>query len=281
MKINGRELAENIYTDLRGRVAALQAKEVTPRLCVILVGDDPASQVYVQQKKLKGEQINAIIDIIPYPTETSAETILSKVRALNADNSVHGIIIQRPLPPHISPEVVGEAVADIKDVDGFKAESPFNVPVVMAVFRILEEIFKQTHEAMTDLESWLKTKNIVLIGKGGTAGKPIADYLKEIGTTPHIIDSRTANPQELTKQADIIISSVGKQEIIKPDMIKPGVILIGVGLNKDTAGKLHGDYEEEAIQAIASCYTPTPGGVGPVNVAMLLHNLVTATENQI
>jgi methylenetetrahydrofolate dehydrogenase (NADP+)/methenyltetrahydrofolate cyclohydrolase len=132
-----------------------------------------------------------------------------------------------------------------------------------------------------ELLSWLKAKTIVLIGKGDTAGKPLFDYLSEIGTRPQLIDSKTENPQELTKQADLIISSVGKPEIIKPDMLKQGVILIGVGISKDAAGKLHGDYEEDAIQTIASAYTPTPGGVGPVNVAMLLNNLVTATENQI
>ncbi len=311
MKIDGREIAESIYADLRTRVGELQKREVTPRLCVILVGEDPASQIYVLQKKIKGEQINAIIDIITYPIEAITDTILNKVRELNADTSVHGIIIQRPLPPQINTDVICEEVADIKDVDGFKSQSPFHVPVVMAVMNILQticniELEQGVARLGTPLErpqeaarprtsewgeerqdpdgeffSWLKSKNIVLIGKGDTAGKPIGDYLKEIGTTPQIIDSQTENPQELTKQADIIISSVGKQELIKPDMIKQGVILIGVGISKDAAGKLHGDYEEEAIHAIASAYTPTPGGVGPVNVAMLLHNLVTATEQQI
>ena len=303
MKIDGRQIAATIFEDLQKKVATLGEKGITPKLAVILVGEDPASEAYVLQKKLKGENINAVVEIFTYPVTVTADELLEKIRLLNHDRNTHGIIVQRPLPEQINPEVIGQEIANEKDVDGFKSESPFQVPVVMAVVRILEEVYKSLRpdsgvvaeappqndvilanevrpESISDFHFWLKSQHIILLGKGSTAGKPLLDYFNEIGAQPTLIHSQTKNPQELTKQADIIISSVGKTGLIRPEQLKNGTILISVGLSRGEDSKLHGDYNEEEIQTIASFYTPTPGGVGPVNVAMLLFNLITAAEQQ-
>ncbi len=303
MKIDGREIADEIFQDLKKRVGELEKKGlpagrqgVIPHLAVILVGEDPASKVYVMQKKARGEDIDVTVDLFHYPKNVSISDLLDKVRELNSNPQIHGIIVQRPLPEHINQDVLEKEIIDAKDVDGFKPESPFIVPIVLAVLLILEEVFYSSSE-MQSIESrssrlanarsnnneflnWLKSKNIVLLGKGSTAGKPIFDYFTEIGAQPTLIDSKTENPESITKQADIIISSVGKKDLIKPEVIKKEVILISIGINRGADGKLHGDYDEEKIQEMASFYTPTPGGVGPVNVAMLLANLVTSAEKQ-
>ena len=311
MKVDGKQIASKIFDDLKNRVARLQAPErsdggqgepITPHLAVILVGENPASEAYVLQKQLRGKTIDANIEVLRYSPDISAQILIDKIRELNANSQIHGIIVQRPLPEHIDPDLIENEIADAKDVDGFKPGSPFYVPLVLAVMRILEEVYKaQTDsgvvakappqndvilasdegarpESLVDFLSWLQSKKIVLFGKGSTAGQPIMDYFKEKGIDFEFIERTRENPEEVTQKADIIISSVGKKDIIKPTMIKNGVILIGVGINKDEDGHLYGDYEEDQIKDIASFYTPTPGGVGPVNVAMLLENLITSAE---
>ena len=277
MKIDGVRIAEKIFEDLKSRVGELRKNNITPKLAVVLVGENSASEAYIAQKQLRIKEINADIEIIRFPVEISSETLIDKIRELNLNSQTHGIIVQRPLPDHIDPDTIENEIVDIKDVDGFKTGSPYHIPVVLAVMKILEEIYTISNQPNPFL-SWIKSQQIVLLGKGSTAGKPLMDYLKEIGVNFELIDSRTENPQEITKQADIIISSVGKENFIKPEMLKKSVILIGVGINKNKDGQIHGDYEEEQIKDIASFYTPTPGGVGPVNVAVLLDNLLTAAE---
>ena len=297
MRIDGKAIADSIFADLKSRVGDLETKNITPKLAVILVGEDPASEAYVMQKQLKADNINAEVEVLQYAVETTTETLLDKIRLLNSDNTTHGIIVQRPLPPHIDPDVLEEIIMESKDVDGFKPGSPFYVPVVLAVLRLLNEIYvslreNEVSEAISsneiaasptasrndDIITWLKTKKIVLIGKGSTAGKPLMDYFNEMGVPFQVIDSKTEHPQEITKQADIIISSVGKGSIITQENIKPGVSLIGIGIHRGEDNKLHGDYDEDQVKDIAGYYTPTPGGVGPINVAMLLDNLITAAE---
>lgn len=287
MRIDGKVIADAIFAGLKERVEELEKKSITPKLAVILVGEDPASEAYVMQKQLKADNINAQVEIFQYPVETTTEDLLDKIQLLNTDSATHGIIVQRPLPAHINPDVLEEAINENKDVDGFKPSSPFHVPVVLAVLRILTEIqANESNPALhsdlsnppLDLTTWLKTQKLVLIGKGSTAGRPLMDYLNEMGITFQLIDSKTEQPEEITKQADIIISSVGQGNIIRSDMIKQGVSLIGIGIHRGEDGKLHGDYEDDQIENIASFYTPTPGGIGPINVAMLLENLVTAAE---
>lgn len=265
MLINGKEIARKILSDLKLKI---QKQGVIPHLAIILIGNDPASKAYVNQKKLKAEAVGIKTIIKRCSTDVSQSNLLSTIQQFNNNNNVHGIIVQQPLPSHLNLESITNAIDPGKDVDGFHPESKFQSPISLAVFSILQSI-----------NVFLEGKNIVVIGKGETGGQPVIQALKKMGNNPAVVDSKTENPEVLTKNADVIISAVGKPQVIKPNVIKKGVILISIGLHKGPDGKLHGDYEEPEIKNIASYYTPTPGGVGPVNVAMLLKNLLTACEN--
>ena len=250
MIIDGKAIAENILTQLSETIKTMG---VTPTLAVIQIGDNPASLAYIRQKQKAAEKIGAKIIV---------SNTLSDVDRFNADPHIHGLIIQRPVP-----EPVGEYhVKREKDVDGFEKNSPFDVPVAHAIGEILTHI-------QTDF-----SKKFVVIGRGETAGAPIAHYLNKQHCATSVVHSQTPNPEEIIKQADVIISCVGKERVVTKDTIKPGAILISVGIWRNDARKLHGDYDESDISDIASYYTPTPGGVGPVNVACLMQNLVKACK---
>lgn len=237
----------------------------------------------------------------------TTKELVKKINALNDDPGNHAILIQRPLPPQIDTKKLEMLVSPQKDVDGFHPNSPYTLPLPLAVVKILEEIYlslregrlEATNEAIPrdqdeshriaaplsvtrndKFKQWLNSKKIVILGKGPTAGGPILKYLTKLGLKPTQIDSKTPNPDELIKKAGIVISAVGKPNIITPEKIKKGAILIGVGIFRGEDKKIHGDYNETDIKNIASFYTPTPGGVGPVNVAMLLDNLLNTAEKQ-
>lgn len=292
MIIDGKEIANHILQGLKLQVARLREKNVIPHLVIILINNNPASVAYVNQKKIKGKSIGANIAVKHISKDISQSQLLKTIEQFNNDNNVHGIIVQRPLPKHIDEEIISQAIDPKKDVDGFHPNSYFQSPIAKAVLRVLNKIysssersesrssrFANAHSNNNIFTEWLKSQQIVIIGKGATGGKPVTDMLKKMNITPSIIDSKTPNPKTITKKADIIISAVGKANIVKPEMIKKGVILIGVGLHKEEDGKLHGDYDEEKIKNIVSFYAPTPGGVGPVNVAMLLKNLIQDVKN--
>lgn len=266
MKIDGKQIAEKIFEELKAKVKKLREKNIIPNLAIILVGNDPASKSYIRQKILTAEKIGIKTSLFQYPNSISTRSLLERLNDLNHLSNVHGIIVQQPLPPHINIEKITQAIDPKKDVDGFHLKSKFEPPIAAAILEILKE-------------TPLKSKKIVILGKGQTGGKLIIQALKKMQIEPTVIDSKTKNPETLTKNADIIISAVGKPQVIKSAMIKKGVVLISIGLHKGSDGRLHGDYNEEEIKDIASFYTPTPGGVGPVNVAMLMENLVDATEN--
>lgn len=266
MIIDGREIARKIFEDLKKRVGELREKNIIPHLTIILLGNDPSSESYVRQKELKAANIGALTTVYNLPVTINQEQLLSTIEQLNNDNHVHGIIVQRPLPPHIDPTKIDEAVRSEKDVDGFRHNSPFLPPLGIAVYKILTQVGK------------LSNKKIVIMGKGKTGGSPVMQVLKQRDIPFTLTDSKTENPEKIISEADIIVAAVGKPNIITKTMIKKGVVLIGIGMHKGEDGKLHGDYDEEQIKDIASFYTPIPGGVGPVNVAMLLSNLVTAAE---
>lgn len=279
MRIDGKKIAEELFSDLKKRVAILRGKNITPHLVIILVGSNPASVAYVNRKELKAEEIGAKATIINLDEKTSHEDLLSLVKRMSKDPLVHGLIVQRPLPKQIKLNKVNKAVDPKKDVDAFHPKTKFQMPLARAVLRILEEIFTRSHlDQGATLTQWLKSQNIVIIGKGETGGGPTIQLLIKMGIEPKVIDSKTHNPSLITHNADILISAVGRQHVVKATMLKKDVILISVGMHKGTDGKLHGDYEEDEIKSIASFYTPTPGGVGPINVAMLLENLVHAAE---
>jgi len=268
MIIDGKEIAEKILTHLSGDVTHQKEKGVTPILAVILIGNDPSSESYVKQKEKTAQKIGADLHIIRYGQTVTKHEIQEKIIELNTDPKIHGIIIQRPIPKHIQDETLLNSINPEKDVDGFVPGSPFDVPVAKAITHILESI--------PNIE--LKKKHIVVIGRGETAGKPIACYFLVNGYSLSVIHSETKPEErkELLKQADIIISCVGKPNTVLSDEIQRGVILISVGIHRGQDEKLHGDYDEPSIASIASYYTPTPGGVGPINVACLMENLVKA-----
>lgn len=271
MKIDGKQIANKILKDLKLKVIKLQEKDISPKLAIILVGEDPASAAYVRQKELKAESVGIKTTTVHLSDKISQENLLETIQQFNNDDNIHGIIVQQPLPQNVNLNSITNAIDPKKDVDGFRPDSYFQMPIAMAVFRILEELRIKIKD--------LRNKNIVIVGKGETGGKPIINSLQKLKIKPFVIDSKTQNSLSLMKNADIIISAVGKSDVVKEKMIKNGVILISVGLHKGNDGKLYGDYNENEIKKAASFYTPTPGGVGPVNVACLLKNLIESACN--
>ena len=286
MKINGRQIAKKILVDLRKRVKKLQEKNLIPHLAIVLIGNDPASNAYVKQKILTAKRVGIKTSLFKYPNSISEKNLLSCLNDLNHLSNIHGIIVQRPLPAQIDTRVIARVLDPANDLDGFHPHSLFQSPLAMAVLEILKNVFGRLRDGVApaahlegEFKNWLKSQKIVVIGKGETGGQPIIETLRKIDIAPTIVDSKTKNPSNLTKNADIIISAVGKENVVKAEMIRKNCILISIGLSKGKDGKLHGDYDEEKIKNIALFYTPTPGGVGPVNVAMLLKNLVTTLDS--
>jgi methylenetetrahydrofolate dehydrogenase (NADP+) / methenyltetrahydrofolate cyclohydrolase len=264
MKIDGKSIAEEILNSLTADVSALKEKNITPTLAVILIGNNESSKSYIKQKELKAAQIGAKIKLFHFQSLTQ-EKLLKLIDELNLDPKIHGIIVQRPLPLEIDRSVISLAVNPSKDVDGFNPQSNFDAPVALAVERILKSV------KIDDLNNY----KITVIGKGETAGGPIINYLKKNGLNPQVIDRKTENPGQIIKNSPIIISAAGKERVIKPEYLNKNQILIGVGLfQKD--GKLKGDYEVSEIVEKVKYFTPTLGGVGPVNVSFLMKNLVGA-----
>lgn len=252
MQIDGKQIAEDILTTLKQEVQKLSA---IPTLAVVQLGDNPASLAYIRQKKKAAENIGARVII---------SNDIADVARYNIDLQIHGLIVQRPVPS----DTLRYAVIPRKDVDGFEPYSPFDVPVALAVWTIIQSTGKTP-------------KTFAVIGRGETAGAPIARYLEKQNCATSIIHSQTPNPVEIMRRADCIISCVGKDRVLTKEHIKPGAILIGVGIWRNENGKLRGDYNEEEIADSAGAYTPTPGGVGPVNVACLMQNLVKACKMNI
>lgn len=279
MEINGKEIAASLLEALITRVETLKEKNITPSVAIILVGNDPASERYVKSKQRKAEKIGATTIRINLPNEISENELVKKIKELNNDPLIHGIIVQRPLPPHIDSNAVNNATDPKKDIDGFRADSLFLMPLAEAVFKILDEVYKKSQNTKSEtVTDWLKTKTIVVIGKGETGGGPVISLLKKKDIPYTVLDSKTENRSSVLKNADVIISAVGKKDVFTSYDIKKGVILIGVGMHKEEDGNMHGDYDQTSIRGKARFYTPIPGGVGPVNVAMLLENLLKAAD---
>lgn len=257
MKIDGKALADVMLAQLAKTV---KEKNLHPALAVILVGDNPESLAYIRQKKIATERIGGRFILEKLPAVTTQKELDARVAMYNNDPAVTGVIVQRPIPG------ITARVASEKDVDGFEENSPFAVPTAQAVLLLLKKFAPD-----------FQNKRIVVVGRGETAGKPIAASLAKLHCTTSIVHSETPDPDTLLRQADSIISCVGKP-VITAGSVKPGALLLSVGLWRDSTGSLHGDYEENDIKDIAGAYTPTPGGVGPVNIACLMQNLVMATQ---
>jgi methylenetetrahydrofolate dehydrogenase (NADP+)/methenyltetrahydrofolate cyclohydrolase len=278
MKIDGKQIAQEILDNLKKQTKKLKEKHIYPKLAIILVGNDPSSVSYINQKKIKAELIEAKTIIKHFPSDTSTTTLLKAIKEFNDDGKVHGIIVQQPLPKHINLKDIVNAIDPKKDVDGFHQNSHFQMPINMAVLKILEKVYVNTPNLESRFIDWLKDKKIVILGKGKTGGKPIIKLFERMKIPVASIDSKTEEPENLTQNADIVISAVGKANILKPQMIKEGVALIGIGISRGKSAKLMGDYDQSEVKNIASFYTPTPGGIGPINVTYLLKNLVQAAE---
>jgi methylenetetrahydrofolate dehydrogenase (NADP+) / methenyltetrahydrofolate cyclohydrolase len=269
MKIEGKLIASKLLDKLKPQVEALKQKGITPTLAIILIGDDESSKSYIKQKELKAREIGAEIKLFHFQS-TSQDELLEIINKLNDDLNIHGIIVQRPLPKSFDKELISRIIKPEKDVDGFNPESNFDAPVGEAVIETLKSI------GLTDLSN----KKIVVVGKGETAGGPIINLLDKLELGFKIIDSKTENPDEIIKNSDIIISAVGRQGIIKPELLNTNQTLIGIGLFP-VEGKLKGDYEESEVEGKVKYYTPTLGGVGPVNVACLMDNLITSANSSL
>ncbi len=278
MIVDGKQIAQEIFDNLKIKVEKFKKRGTTPHLHIITLTTDSASQAYVLQKEKKGKEIGAKITVENLSPDTKTEELLNKIEKLNNDKKVHGIIIQRPLPSQIDEKKVAEAINPKKDVDGFHIYSDFSPPVGLSVIKILEDVYNLEEENL-NFDGWLKSKKIAVVGSGVTAGGPMIKTFGRIAIKPQVITSKTESREEILKNSDIVICAVGKPNVIKKAELKNGVVLIGVGMYRGKDEKFHSDYEEDDIKDTASFYTPTPGGVGPINVAMLLSNLIIAAKN--
>lgn len=280
MKIDGKVIAQEILEEIKKEVIKLKKKKINPHLAIILVGNDPSSEAYVRQKEIKAKEVGIKTTILYLPANITQEELFVTIEKFNNDNNVHGLIVQQPLPNQINEKKTVLKVNPRKDIDGLQPKSFYPMPLAVAILKILEDVFVRLNlEKGATFKQWLKTQNIVVLGKGETGGGPIIKILKKSKVELAIIDSKTKNSKDLIKKADIIVTAVGKPDILKTEMFKKNVVLIGVGLYRGEDNKLHTDYNQEEIKDIASFYTPVPGGVGPVNVSMLLKNLVNASKN--
>lgn len=267
MKLDGKQLASELLSRLKQQVDDLKLRGVIPSLAVVLIGNDESSLMYIKQKKLKAEEIGAETIVHTFAPNVSREEIETLVKKLDADPKIHGIIIQRPAPENLKVDEIEEFISPSKEVDGFGERPLYPVPVAEAVYRLIKKPLGNQS---------IENKKVTVLGKGQTAGMPIINYLRQKGIEPTIIDSKTLDPQNIIRNSDIVISAVGAENLVNPKIMKKDSILIGVGLHKNDEGKLRGDFSNEEAEDAGIYYSPTPGGVGPLNVACLMENLVNA-----
>ena len=274
--IDGNALAKKVREEVAGRTQALKARGVQPHLAILLVGEDPASQVYVKHKVADSEQTGLKATLERHPATMTEADLLARIRALNADASVHGILVQLPLPKHMDSHKVIETISPVKDVDGFHVASAGALMVGQPGFwpctpygclKMLDAIGYD-----------LKGRHAVVIGRSNIVGKPMALMLLGRDATVTICHSRTKDLAAFTREADVVVAAVGKRNVLTRDMVKPGAVVIDVGMNRNEEGKLCGDVDFEGVKDVAGWITPVPGGVGPMTRAMLLVNTIEAAE---
>ncbi|MEN9367310.1 MAG: bifunctional methylenetetrahydrofolate dehydrogenase/methenyltetrahydrofolate cyclohydrolase FolD [Pseudomonadota bacterium] len=275
--IDGNALSKQLRAEVAQRAAALTARGLKPGLAVVLVGDNPASAVYVRNKVKACEDVGFHSVLEKYEATLSEAELLARIDALNNDPAIHGILVQLPLPKHIDDHKVIEAISPLKDVDGFHVASAgalmvgevgFKACTPYGCMKMLESI------GMTDLRG----KHAVVIGRSNIVGKPMAMMLLAANATVTVCHSGTADLAAMTRQADVIVAAVGKRNVLTADMVKPGAVVIDVGMNRNDEGKLCGDVDFDGCKEIAGFITPVPGGVGPMTITMLLVNTMEAAE---
>jgi methylenetetrahydrofolate dehydrogenase (NADP+)/methenyltetrahydrofolate cyclohydrolase len=279
--IDGKATAARVLAEVAADVATLKAQSIEPALAVVLVGNDPASQVYVRNKVLRAGEVGIRSLEYRLSADASAEAVLEVVAALNADATVNGILVQLPLPAHIDETRVLQAIDPAKDVDGFHSENvgglsqgrPVLTPCTPAgCMRLLRD-------TLGDLSG----KHAVVVGRSNIVGKPMAALLLAANCSVTVLHSRSVKPEKLCGQADIVVAAVGRPRMIGADWIKPGAVVIDVGINRideDGRSRLVGDVDFDAVREVASAITPVPGGVGPMTIALLMQNTVTAARQQ-
>ncbi len=277
--IDGNALSQKLRLDVAARATALKTRGLTPGLAVVLVGDNPASQVYVRNKVKACADAGLYSVLEKYDTEMTEAALLARVDALNNDPLIHGILVQLPLPAHIDAQKVIEAIAPSKDVDGFHIASAGALMTGAPGFWPCTP-----YGCMKMLESIgydLRGKHAVVIGRSNIVGKPMALMLLQKNATVTICHSGTADLKAMTLQADVVIAAVGKRNVLTADMVKPGAVVIDVGMNRTPEGKLCGDVDFDGVKPVASFITPVPGGVGPMTITMLLVNTMEAAERSV
>jgi methylenetetrahydrofolate dehydrogenase (NADP+)/methenyltetrahydrofolate cyclohydrolase len=274
--IDGNALSKTLRADVAARAAALAARGHQPGLAVVLVGDNPASEVYVRNKVKACEDNGLFSSYDRYPATLTEAALLARIDELNRDPHIHGILVQLPLPAHIDSHKVIEAIAPDKDVDGFHVANAGALMTGKPLFRPCTP-----YGVMKMFEAYginPSGANAVVIGRSNIVGKPMALLLIEAGATVTVCHSKTRDLAAHTRAADIVVAATGRRNLLRADMVKPGATVIDVGMNRDDAGKLCGDVDFAAVKDVAGHITPVPGGVGPMTITMLLVNTIEAAE---
>lgn len=274
--INGKDISAQIRVELASEVEALKAKGLTPGLAVVLVGEDPASKVYVGSKEKACQALGMYSEVHRLPEDASETVLLSLIEQLNKQDSIHGILVQLPLPKHIDEKKVIDAISLHKDVDGFHPGSVGNL--VIGDDSLLPCTPAGCIELIKRSSGDISGKHAVVVGRSNIVGKPVAMLLLRENATVTICHSRTANLKEVCQQADILVVAIGRPEIIDGSYVKPGATVIDVGINRLENGKLTGDVHYESAADVAGYITPVPGGVGPMTITLLMQNTIKAAK---
>ena len=277
--IDGNALAADVRSQVAQRVAALQRRGVQPALAVILVGDNAASQTYVRHKGSDCESVGMRFVLDRFAADLSEAALLSRIAELNADPTVHGMLVQLPLPPHIDTNKVIAAISPAKDADGFHVQSAGALMIGLPGFKPCTPYGCMRMLQAAGIDP--KAKHAVVVGRSNIVGKPMALMLLQAHATVTVCHSATPDLGALTRQADILVAAVGRRNTITADMVKPGAVVIDVGMNRTDTGKLCGDVDFDAVREVAGWITPVPGGVGPMTRAMLLVNTLEAAERSV
>ena len=274
--IDSRAISEKLRERIKSETQELLAGGITPGLAVVIVGDDPASRTYVNNKKKACAQVGFYSEEHALPKETTQEELIALVRELNARSDIHGILVHLPLPKHIDDEAVIAAISPDKDVDAFHAENVGHI--MIGDYRFLPctpaGVMELLHESGIEISG----KECVVIGRSNIVGKPMAMLLLHENGTVTVCHSRTKNLAETARRADILVVAIGKAKFVTADMVKPGAVVIDVGMDRDENGKLCGDVDFASVSEVAGYITPVPGGVGPMTITMLLRNTLTAAK---
>ena len=276
--IDGKALAKKIRENLREECNELRTNKIIPKLAVIMVGDNPASKVYVRNKSKACEEVGIEYEEYLLEKDTKQEELIDLIKKLNEDESVNGILLQSPIPGHLDINQAFKAITYRKDVDGFTPTSVGKLSIGEDTFISCTPygVIKMFEEYNIDLTG----KDVTIVGRSNIVGKPLIQCCLNKNATVTVCHSKTKNLAEHTKRADIVIAAIGKAKFITADMIKEGAVVIDVGINRDENGKLVGDVDFENVEKIASYITPVPGGVGPMTIAMLMNNVIKATKEQ-